>query len=334
MNYGLHSRFWTALSLFALCTLSSCINDSEENCPDSYSFIIESNWTDCPEASPEGMAYMFFPSDGSTPWRFDFPGRTAGKVNMRIGEYKVLSFNDDTYNILFRGDDSYSSFELYTPESKMLKSIPKSEWNKLFPESRNVPVVDCPDMVWGSAYYSFSLLYDGIRYTPSSSYLTDVKPIYSPKFLLIIKQHQITPRYTYTIKDVKNLSGVKSMSAALSGMAGSMLLASGKRGNYPSTIAVNATSTDSTTISGNFCTFGVPQKPTTKNILSLFVVLKDGHQYCYQFDVTGQIRSAPDPMNVNLLLKNLILEKPESGSSTGFDVNVDGWETIIVNITD
>ena len=66
------------------------------------------------------------------------------------------------------------------------------------------------------------------------------------------------------------------------------------------------------------------------NILSLFVVIKDGRRFCYQFIVTNQVRTAPNPMNVSLIVKGLTLEKPEAGHGTGFDVAVDGWETVVV----
>lgn len=323
---------YAALTLALGGSATSCIYDGEGWCPDNLSFTINTDWTDAPDASPEGMAYIFFPNDGSELWRFDFPGRTGGNVSMLRGCYRFLSYNDDTYNVLFRGEKNYDTYEAYTSDTDLLGGIPLAQWGEQRPFDPGESVTLSPDMMWGCAYCSFSLDYCGVRYNTSPVSPAEVNNVFSPQNILTVKQHPITAYYTYRIENVENLAGVKSMSAALSGMAGSIFLASGRQGSYPSTISVKATICDSTTIAGNFYTFGIPQTPETDNILSLFVVIKDGRRFCYRFDVTDQIRSAPDPMNVNILLRGLTLELPDHDDGTGFEVNVDGWETIIVNI--
>ena len=67
-------------------------------------------------------------------------------------------------------------------------------------------------------------------------------------------------------------------------------------------------------------------------MLNLFVVLTDGRRFCYKFDVTTQVREASDPMNVEIVVRDLTIDVPDSGGTSGFDVNVDGWITEIVNI--
>lgn len=323
-----------AVSFFLGAAASSCILEDEGNCLDRFPFTIENDWHACPDAAPEGMAYIFFPDDGSEPWRFDFAGRDAGQVNMAVGKYKFLSYNDDTYNVLFRDNEGYDSYEAYTSEKDLLGSIPKEQRGESSPRSSGERTVGCPDMMWACAYYNFNLWYDGVRYVPFATVRPEAAVKYSPDFVLTAVQRPLTARYTFRIEDIENLSGVKSMSAALSGMAGGMLLASGKKKYYPSTLALKASIIDSATAGGEFHTFGIPDDPSADNILSLFVVIKDGRRFCYQFVITDQVRSAPDPMNVCLIVKGLKLEKPATGGGTGFEVAVDGWETIIVNISD
>lgn len=298
---------------------SSCIFEGERECPDMLGVTIKSDWSMAPDAAPEGMAYIFFPDDGTEVWRFDFPGRDAGRVSLRTGRYQLLSFNDDTYSVLFRGDNGFDTYEAYTAD----KEVPVSTGEKC---------VATPDMMWGSACDGLSLGYEGLRYNPAASAVAEGKWILSSDFILTAKQRRITSRYRYRIEEVENLSGVKSMSGALTGMAGSVLLASGVRGDYPSTLAVKAASADSTTIAGEFYTFGIPQWPTVDNILNLYVVLNDGRHFCYRFDVTDQVRAASDPLDVMLTVSGLKLEQSEGGEGAGFDVNVDGWEIVIVNI--
>lgn len=323
-----------AVSLSMEATATSCIFEDEGYCPDRLPFTIVNDWQACPDAAPEGMAYIFFPADGSEPWRFDFAGRDAGNVNIKIGKYKFLSFNDDTYNVLFRDEGGYDSYEAYTSVKDLLGSIPQEERGKSLPSNTGETTVECPDMMWSCAYCDFSLGYDGVRFAPFATIQSDSITEYSPDFVLTAIQRPLTARYTFRIEDIDNLSGVKSMSATLSGMAGAMMLASGIKKAYPSTLSLKASIIDFSTAGGDFCTFGIPGDPSVENILSLFVVIKDGRRFCYQFIVTDQVRTAPDPMNVSLIVKGLTLEKPETGGGTGFEVAVDGWETVIVNIKD
>lgn len=322
-----------AVSLSLCGAVSSCIFEGEGYCPDSLPFTIINDWEACGDAAPEGMAYIFFPDDGGEPWRFDFVGRDAGNVNMALGGYMFLSHNDDTYNVLFRGEGGYDTYEAYTPEKDLLGSIPRAERGASLPQSSGERVVGCPDMMWGCAYCAFSLQYDGVRFAPFATVRPEVIMKYSPDFVLTASQRPLTARYDFRIEDIENLSGVKSMSAALSGMAGAMSLASGMKCAYPSTLSLGVSIIDGTTAGGRFCTFGIPVEPSADNILSLFVVIKDGRRFCYQYDVTDQVRSAPDPMNVSLVVRGLELEKPDPGDDAGFDVAVDGWETVIVNIS-
>ena len=321
-----------AVTLFLAATATSCMFEDERDCPNMLPFTIKNNWQTCPDAAPEGMAYIFFSADGSEPWRFDFAGRDAGKVNIQIGGYKFLSFNDDTYNVLFRNEDGYDSYEAYTSAKDLLGSIPQNERGKSLPRNAGETTVECPDMMWSCAYCDFSLGYDGVHFAPFPATQPGNVMEYSPDFVLTAIQRPLTARYSFRIENIKNLSGVKSMSAALSGMAGAMMLASGIKKAYPSTLSLKASVIDSSTAGGNFCTFGIPDQPSAENILSLFVVIKDGRRFCYQFIVTNQVRTAPNPMNVSLIVKGLTLEKPEAGHGTGFDVAVDGWETVVVNI--
>ena len=328
------------LLLPVVCGLTSCIFEDSPICPEKMEFTIvpefPADGPGIPSGSlqnlPEGMAYLFFPSDGSPVWRFDLPGCGSGKVMMSPGNYSFLSFNDDTSSVLFRGENSYGTYEAYTVEADLLGNIPLSLRGNGAAPGGEERVVACPEMMWGSSYYGFSLGYDGLSYIYSASTQSGEVSVFSPDFILKSYEFPLTARYVYRIEDVKNLSGVKSMSAALTGMAGSIMLASGQKGSYPSTLSLKASSSDSSTIGSSFYTFGLPLAPTAPNVLNLFVVLTDGRRFCYKFDVTTQVREASDPMNVEIVVRDLTIDVPDSGGTSGFDVNVDGWITEIVNI--
>lgn len=223
----------------------------------------------------------------------------------------------------------------YTRETDILYSLPAKdrEADSDRPESEGEKVVECPDMMWGCAYYDFSLSYEGVNYIPYGTENSGTDEVFSPKFILEARQKPLTPHYTCRVEDVENLSGVKSLGAALSGMAGSLVFCSGERTDYPVTLPFNMRRADERSIEGDFHSFGLPDSPDRPNVLYIFVVLKDGRKFSYRFDVTDQVRKAPDPMEVTVVVRGLKLEESEIEGDGGFDVGVDGWITIIVNIT-
>ena len=46
------------------------------------------------------------------------------------------------------------------------------------------------------------------------------------------------------------------------------------------------------------------------------------------------MRDAGNPMEVMIVIRGLSIEKPENSGEGGFDVSVDGWETVVVNINE
>ncbi len=58
--------------------VSSCIYEYD-TCQPERGIIIVNDWELVAKASPKGMAFIFFPEDGSAPWRFDFPGMEGGQ---------------------------------------------------------------------------------------------------------------------------------------------------------------------------------------------------------------------------------------------------------------
>lgn len=299
-------------------TVTSCIYDYD-TCPPALTLKIENDWQAAPKADPEGMAYIFFPGFGGEPWRFDFAGREGGEVSLIPGDYNFVSFNDDTYNVRFREDSGYQGYEAYTgraDDSHLPAAVRELD------EKLHV----CPDMMWGCSYDYVGVKYSGLEYGDPV--------VESDSYILHCPQRQLTARYSFLIEDVKNLDGVASMSAVFTGLAGSLNLADGAKGDYPCMLPSAAKKSGEDRITGEFLTFGIPSEQTADNYLLLFVVLGDGRKFTYHFDVTPQVRNAPDPLDVKVIIKGLELEESEGGSKPGggFDVSVDGWISITINI--
>ncbi len=60
--------------------------------------------------------------------------------------------------------------------------------------------------------------------------------------------------------------------------------------------------------------------------------MSDGEKLCYQFDVSDQVREAPDPFNVSICIRGLELPDKPGVDSGGMDAGVDGWQTVIIEL--
>lgn len=294
--------------------LSSCIYDYD-NCPSTLMITVDNDWSQAVNADPEGMACLFFAADGGEPWRFDFPGKEGGRVSLPPGCYSVLSFNDDTYNVRFREDEGYRGYTAYTD---LVCREPVGGQR----------LVKCPDMMWGCSYDRVAIDYNGLTYSADGG-----QSRYSKDFILTLQQRQLTARYGFIIDDVENLDGVKAMGVTFSGLAGALNLATGGKENYPVTVISDAHKNGDSVIEGDFVTFGIPVTPDTDNKLTLVVLLADNRKFSYSFDVTAQVREAEDPLDVKVIIHGLKIEQSEQVDNPGaFEVGVDGWISVIINI--
>jgi len=300
-NDSLHTLLAAAV---LLCGLESCdfVYDYAR-CVSDRSVEIVNDWSAAPGASPAGMAFVFFKAGERVPWRFDFPGIRAGEVKLPAGSYGFLSYNDDTDSVFF----DESTFDAYAAFTRA-DSLPP-------PFVSDEPVVESPDMLWGCS-------------------ISRVEVAESGKNVVVAPQRPVTATYDWTIAGVENLGGVRAMSAALSGMSGSYVFSGRDSVRYPVTQTFKAVSVDKAAVGGRFYSFGIPDRPAFPNILRLFVRLADGRRFEYRFDVTDQVRGAPDPMMVSLLVSGLRIEPSDTVAEGGFDVAVDGWKTVVVNIND
>ena len=325
------------LPLLAAMAVSSCIYEDLPPCEETGSALtIVNDWNFAPSANPEGMAYLFYADGGTDPWRFDFPGRDAGKVPLPEGNYRFVMFNDDTSAVRFRLDGN-GDLEAYCRAGSITEGL------RGFPVDSDVvydkePVEICPDMMWACGTGYVNLTAGGLDY--DSFHNTGAEPaqrIYDSEKVLTTLPRQIIARYSYEILNVENLDGVRCMCCAMSGLASSIRLCDAMRSSSAVTLPFQASAHDNNAITGKFFTYGLPQPhdPTlSPNILMLMVWLKDGRRIEYDFDVTSQVTDADNPLDVHIRLAGLKLPEVEGGTEVPgtFDPTVDGWTQIEVNI--
>ena len=95
-------------TMVGLASLCSC--NHKELClhhPHESNVYLEFDWTGAPEADPSGMCVFFYPIEEGEPRRYDFKGKTGGKINIDVGRYMVLCYNNDTEGVLFNGKNDF-----------------------------------------------------------------------------------------------------------------------------------------------------------------------------------------------------------------------------------
>ena len=306
----------TAAAL-ASCEHKELCYDHVHNAPVNVVF----DWTNAPDASPAGMNLYFYPVEGGEPIRFGLSGRDGGRIDIPDGTYDVVAVNTDSETALFRGTDSFASFEIYTREASVLEGL------GLMTTSRGPMAAGTEDETVSLAP---DLIYNGKLATVEIPYTRE--PV-----TITIPVDEAVSNYTFDIINVDNLKYVSSMSASLSGMSGSYLAGQDVCTPGAHTVPFGAAANSETTISGQFYTFGhCPDADKTasgrKHIFVLYVVQSDGKQVYYTFDVTDQVHGAKDPDNVHILIDGLSLPKPIVNGS-GMHPSVDGWENEDVDIT-
>lgn len=312
--------FLLALSLMT----QSCIFEYPD-CED-----IDSAWrkvdvrfdmSSCPDADPEGMAVFLYPDDGAVPWRFDLIGLKGGVIEVPFGQYSVIAYNNDTSGLIFNNTDRLTGADVTTRltdifsgmTTLMRQAIPGG------PPEGTEKVVLAPQMLWSGIIESLSVSEN------ADTIQTVTIPI-----------HRNVANINVEISNVSNLGDISRMSAALTGMAGSFKLYAATPSGELSAIPFSVKKTDGNTIKGNLTSFGKIPDSTIESWLILYVWLKDGKRFYYKFNVTSQIINSTDPLDINIRIKGITIpEAEESGggdSGGGFDVGVDGWDYVIIDL--
>lgn len=282
--------------------------------------IVEYNWEKAPDAVPESMTAIFFRSDGESqdPVKVVFPGRNGGALRLPPGSYHAVTHNSEIYTWAhFRGTDDIDSYELYTESVDYLavigvdvRRLPRSS------SSRDERIAVTPQMIWNNPQRDLNIIPD-----PNKT----VKIVFTPEEAICY--------YDVTFTDVKNLKYLNDtrIDATLSGMAEGFHHGTHTPTSTPVTMAYTLYATNradmpNNTLQSSFLTFGEPVGNAVNHTVSVYLLFEDGSAGSYNFDVTDQVRNAPDPKHVHILIKGLTLPKPIVNGG-GMHPNVTEWET-------
>lgn len=315
---------YNMLIVMSAITMQACGLIYEDNeCPDGKmaEFEIVADWKYAPEASPEGMAYLFFPENGDRPWRFDFPGKYGGKINLPSGRYRVLVFNDDTTRLMLSGADDFSLLEFLCMPGGAFDGLGTFGGMGQGPaEVDGQSVYRQPDMLYTDVVEGFILSEGGVTVDSGNSMITNRQR------RLTVYPRLHTARYKAIFENVENMKDVARMCCTLNGMSASFNVANSVGGASPSVVPFSCSSSGPTVIEGEMLTFG--RCMSAENKLTLYIWLRDGSKYSFIYDVTDQIINANDPMRVTLIIKGVDIPESKGDNVGAFDISVGGWTEI------
>lgn len=297
----------------AMAALTSCHTD--ELCyihPHGATVSLVYDWSQAPDAAPEGMRAWFYRQDDEDPSGLlrDVPGASGGLVrNITEGYYHIISHNNDTEVITYVDTHDHGQHCATTRQADILEPMGRAG-NSLSQGLRtdgDQRVTLPPEPLWLANA-------TGLEIANGSVVTLTPRPIHR--------------HYTYEFIDVDNTRGISAVSASISGMSAGVWLSDGSHLGTTCTHPLEANiDTKVQRIYGDFYTFGYPTDSNLGHRMALYVVMDDGRKFKYTegayLDVTDQIRHAPDPMNVHIVIRGLELPTPVTGG--GFVPDVDDW---------
>lgn len=284
------------------------------------SLRVEFNWERYEDfQKPEGMRVFFFPKDGtSEPWIFDFPNGEGRQIELPENEYRVICYNYDTSGISWENSNSFVEYLAKTRS------------------------VLAPDSVKASTTPSW-LCGDHINWVSLQNI-----PEGTEKVITLYPVRMVS-RYTYEVNGIRNLERVADIRASLSGMSGSLLMAEDRLPDGVSENLFFGGEISGHQIKGGFYTFGYCQDIASPQVFKLYLKCRNGMVIVVEQDVSAQVHSVPVKGHigdVHLIINfkfHFDVPKLEnegegggggnnSSGGAGFDVGVDDWADVNVDI--
>lgn len=323
--------------LFSLLSILSSCNHKELHYEENAQFRllkVTFDWSQLTgHEKPEGMRVIFFPKDGkSEPWIFDFPKGETRQIELPENDYGVISMNYDTNGIVWKNPNSYLDFTADTRDTKS----PDGEQASLTPSWLCGDHIDWVSVNASHAAASSASAESAGSYGSSKSSGNGVQ-------VITLYPKSMVCRYTYEVNGIRKLERIADIRASLSGMSGSLLMAADRLPYSLSERLLFGGDVIANQLRGSFYTFGCTQGGTqgssAPNLFKLFIRSKSGKLHVLEQDVSAQVHSVPVVGHVGdvHLVINLDFEIPDeggggSGGGAGFDVGVDNWGDVNVDI--
>lgn len=275
------------------------------------------DWRNAPGANPASMAFYLYHTDGSVPLRFIFQNNTGGTIKVPTAEYSGMCLNADITDwAVISGAESIYEYEISTTDTEFLpatglptRGLPRG------PETNEERFAGTPGMLWGDQTNGISI--------PDNT---------QDKTIVMYPEEKIC-HYTVDVYDSGDVGRYveSGIDASLSGMSEGYMV--GKDCSATSLVThpfLLKPNYSDNSLHAEFLTFG-ESPASAKHILSIYLIRDDGKKWNCNVDVTDQVKNAPDPRNVHIIVSGLDLPNPISGG-TGVIPEVDDWVSVNINM--
>ena len=277
---------------------------------------VEFDWKDAPSAHPGSMALYLYPTDGDHVLRFEFSGREGGSIRVPFGTYDALCISSDNTDWLYTDNmDARYTFAVSVGELTPVSETEESNYAALMKQVGMMydgnAVDENPRAFWTGSTDSFT-----VYPTPEAQTLTIV-----PEDPLCY--------YSVDVLDVEGIEDTdgEGIPAILTGMSdGVDALTRTASTNQVSSpfILREVTKAETNALHAEFTTFGEDLKSQPVHKLNVMVKNSDGTWQQHTTEVTEQVRNAPDPRHVNIVVRGLKIPHSSTG---GLTVDVNLWQT-------
>ncbi len=276
------------------------------------------DWRNSPDTTANSMAVYMYDHSTGTPLRYIFDNPNGGPLSIPFGIYDGLTIDGDCTDWAdLRHTEAADQFELRTTDADVLEaygivthSMPRAEGTDA------ERVAHTPSRTWTNRQNDIDL----------SPGITDKTITFYPE--------EITCHYTVDIYDVENISSIHgaSLDATLSGMAeGYAEGAHHTTDNHVTMPFVLTADAPAKSLHGEFLTFGECNSTHCSHTMTVYMIMNDGTKRYYNFDVSQQVSTAPDPRNVHIVVHGLTLPQPMTEGGALRPV-VDEWEAVYIDM--
>lgn len=328
---NIRTNFSLSVLLFLCLFFSSC-ERRELTYYEKSEIIVTADWSESGLSEDEqvrGATLVFYPQDGGTPFIFRMGDRTQEIVRLPEGIYNIILFNrsfDDFGNLAFRGQEKFETLEAYA------KKVETRTDENSRTETRII--IGTPDELAAGTMEGFTVTEEMLGNYSKTTYGRSGNVVGTDSYTLHLIPQKLTRKVIANIR-VNGLNNIRTATCRLDGVAESVFLATGKPAAQHATqefaltdLRFDEGSYFEGRMTGQFETFGIRTGDDCN--LRLDALLVDGKTTFTENYTNAKVSEKEDGEGVI----NIYVEvstgkvpdvKPEGGSDSGFDVDVDGW---------
>lgn len=287
------SLHYVAVAVVMTLLASSCVKRNLYVKPDEGTVILDIDWKNlvAGETAPQQMSLYFYGEDG-TLMRGTTENGTFTTV-LPSGYYKVLAVNEDVDGVGFNSMSEYDKAYAYAlPLNKLAKA--EEEW------------VRQPGWVYGG-------------------HLLDMNIIKQDTIQTTVVPEPMVQRVSMNIYLKGDYDAVTEMSAALTGVAASVLLSTGKCNDYAAITQLEPQLVAENHYTANALVFGVAAvdpEVSIDNQVRLELSFNNGGSQVLEETITNDVIEDPTATEININVEIAV----SANSEVGFTATITGWE--------